>query len=203
MLCIQGFIRSCTWRDGAWKRGLNPFEIRVSFELSPLLPKVGDTCLNPFEIRVSFEPMLLKREGRREVVSIPSRSGFHSNFALAESLRVMKSLNPFEIRVSFERYPESVAGFWSVGLNPFEIRVSFEPGNVQKIAAEMYVSIPSRSGFHSNQTWDQIYEASCESQSLRDQGFIRTLATSRTFSQRTSAGVFPIFVWRRRLDSKL
>ena len=50
---------------------------------------------------------------------------------------------------------------------------------------------------------DEMGAMCTSSQSLRDQGFIRTLATSRTFSQRTSAGVFPIFVWRRRLDSKL
>ena len=128
---------------------LNPFEIRVSFEPVRWTGSVENFGLNPFEIRVSFEPSWCWGEARyvlsqslrnqgfirtgchhgnrgRRDVSIPSKSGFHSNrFNLFGSLMLL-GLNPFEIRVSFE--PRDFFSYAETyGLNPFEIRVSFEP----------------------------------------------------------------------------
>ena len=146
---------------------LNPFEIRVSFEPTPRTASRKTTCLNPFEIRVSFEPrrrvewctgdesQSLRNQGfiRTDTangpgvgisVSIPSKSGFHSNRSTAARLGSRRSLNPFEIRVSFERRFYLGGGLIS------------------------------------------------PSQSLRNQGFIRTAPTVNGFSLLSSRGSVPI-----------
>ena len=43
-----------------------------------------------------------RMQARKGAVSIPSKSGFHSNLGAASSGALVTSLNPFEIRVSFE-----------------------------------------------------------------------------------------------------
>ena len=84
------------------KMGLNPFEIRVSFERKRGRFRSTARSLNPFEIRVSFEPGRMVYRGRFGRVSIPSKSGFHSNSCLCVLTNDTPGLNPFEIRVSFE-----------------------------------------------------------------------------------------------------
>ena len=82
---------------------LNPFENRVTFELSFLETfALMVRSLNPFENRVTFEPA-------------PSTD------KLAPS-----GLNPFENRVTFEQDSGSTYIRESFGLNPFENRVTFE-----------------------------------------------------------------------------
>ena len=122
--------------------------------------------------------------------------GFIRTRRRAKSRLRSTSLNPFEIRVSFElimavnniirgesqslrnqgfiRTREKACCTAASCLNPFEIRVSFEPWASSFIGKDDVVSIPSKSGFHSNSKEKERGDKA-ESQSLRNQGFIRTL----------------------------
>ena len=107
-LCIQGFIRNCTWRDGAWKRGLNPFEIRVSFE--PLLCSEENNAQKSQSLRdqgfIRTQHQTLPHQQR---LSQSLRDqGFIRTWIQSQGSFALAGLNPFEIRVSFEllRLPE-------------------------------------------------------------------------------------------------
>ena len=191
---------------------LNPFEIRVSFELNPTVLRImllrSQSLRNQGFIRTNkwnewpdVEPsQSLRNQGfirtiyslgsrRQYCISIPSKSGFHSNspmecamaFPRSQSLRnqgFIRTAN--QANFAMHRASQSLRnqGFIRTmnqnffllpkdSLNPFVIRVSFEPLFLNTFLTAMM------------------------SQSLRNQGFIRTAATLSRFLQLSSREPFP------------
>ena len=154
--------------------------------------------LNPFEIRVSFERKVL------ETWHLPAESqslrnqGFIRTIGFMSAISSVTGLNPFEIRVSFERggLISPQAGRLSQSLrnqgfirtlyaetNPFHCLSSQSlrnQGFIRTDDALQYdllnpVSIPSKSGFHSNHSDGQRFLA-VEFQRIRS-NFIRSVVT--------------------------
>ena len=148
----------------------------------------------------------------RHLVSIPSKSGFHSNWYIipTSAERASQSLR----NQGFIRTRAGVSA--SLGRRSQSLRnqgfIRTEYGVRSGIAnrsqslrnqgfirtrvwKEQYneeeVSIPSKSGFHSNYEFISLPQP-VGSQSLRNQGFIRTAPTVNGFSLLSSRGSVPI-----------
>ena len=75
----QGFIRTALKAAKAFEKLSQSLRNQGFIRTNTIVISSKNQSLNPFEIRVSFEPLVRKRKSRRQIVSIPSRSGFHSN----------------------------------------------------------------------------------------------------------------------------
>ena len=129
-------------------------------------------CLNPFEIRISFEPMKYRLKDQELQSQSLRNQGFvrtEEDFEDDEREESQSLRNQGFIRTDHDSPERAVCKSQSLRNQGF-IRTGIRA--IGKERAE--VSIPSKSGFHSNIMTISKYALRVRSQSLRNQGFIRT-----------------------------